>query len=69
VRVTVNGEPTEIEDPTGRSVRGLLTHLGVAERHGVAVAVNGEVVRRGRWAQHRLRDGDRIEILTPVQGG
>jgi sulfur carrier protein len=36
---------------------------------GIAVAVNDEVVPRGRWPSRRLHDRDRVEILTAVQGG
>ena len=36
---------------------------------GIAVAVNGEVVRRASWPGHRLAPGDEIEVLTAVQGG
>jgi len=36
---------------------------------GVAVALNDEVVSRGAWASTPLADGDRVEVLTAVQGG
>ena len=36
---------------------------------GIAVAVNQEVVPRREWASTPLRPGDRIEIITAVQGG
>ncbi|MEV4219671.1 sulfur carrier protein ThiS [Nonomuraea sp. NPDC049725] len=36
---------------------------------GVAVAVNDEVVARGAWETTALRDSDRVEVLTAVQGG
>ena len=36
---------------------------------GVAAAVNGEVVPRRSWAGAALRDGDRVEVVTAVQGG
>jgi sulfur carrier protein len=36
---------------------------------GIAAAVNEAVVPRSRWAATLLRDGDRVEILTAVQGG
>jgi sulfur carrier protein len=36
---------------------------------GIAVAVNGAVVRRVSWPQVRLAPGDQIEVLTAVQGG
>ena len=39
------------------------------EGRGVAVALNGEVVRRGSWQQTELPDGARIEVVTAVQGG
>lgn len=35
----------------------------------VAVAVNGEVVPRGRWDGARIEDGDDIEIVRPAPGG
>lgn len=36
---------------------------------GVAAAVNGDIVPRSAWARIALRPGDRIELLTAVQGG
>lgn len=35
----------------------------------VATAVNGEFVPVPARAQTRLQDGDRIEVLAPMQGG
>jgi sulfur carrier protein len=63
---TVNGKPYEF--PPGTSVADLLACLGIPTR-GVAVAVNAEVVRRADWKTTRLRPGDRVEVLTPAQGG
>jgi len=36
---------------------------------GIAAAVNGEVVRRASWSSTRLAAGDKVEVLTAVQGG
>jgi sulfur carrier protein len=36
---------------------------------GVAAALNETVVPRARWSDTALAEGDRIEILTAVQGG
>ena len=36
---------------------------------GVAVAVNEAVVTRAKWPGTTLAEGDRVEILTAVQGG
>jgi len=36
---------------------------------GVAVAINGEVVRRAEHANRVLKEGDRVEVIRAVQGG
>jgi sulfur carrier protein len=35
----------------------------------VATAVNGGFVARGLRAETRLREGDRVEVIAPMQGG
>jgi sulfur carrier protein len=66
-QIQVNGAPRPLQE---RTVAALLASLGFAgSGSGVAVAVNGEVVRRGAWAEHRLAPGDRVEIVGAVQGG
>jgi sulfur carrier protein len=50
------------------TVSGLVAEL-TAERRGVAVALNGEVVPRSEWPAATLRAGDRVEVLTAAQGG
>jgi sulfur carrier protein len=64
--IVVNGEPNEIAP--GTTVAGLVASL-TGSGAGVAVAVNGEVVPRGAWSGVRLGAGDRVEVLTAVQGG
>jgi thiazole synthase len=66
LEVTVNGEPHAL--PQALSLAELLQHLGYAGRP-VAVEVNREVVPRARHAEHRLRGGEAVEIVTLVQGG
>jgi sulfur carrier protein len=66
VKLKINGDLREV--PDGLTVRALLDSLGlVAER--VAVEVNTQVIRRVRHAEHRLIDGDEVEIVTFVGGG
>lgn len=38
-------------------------------RLGVAVALDGAVIPRSRWAATALSSGDELEIVTAVQGG
>jgi len=39
------------------------------ETRGIAVAINGEVIRRGEWSTTLLHDGDVVEIVNAVAGG
>ena len=65
--IEVNG----IARPLGEeTLATLLDALGYGTAaSGIAVAVNGEVVRRAAWAERRLRAGDRVDIVGAVQGG
>ena len=65
--IRVNDKPHTIADPTPLS--HLLGELGLAERRGVAVAVNDTVVTRSKWASHALVDGDRVLVIQATQGG
>ncbi|HEX2177672.1 MAG TPA: sulfur carrier protein ThiS [Nocardioidaceae bacterium] len=66
MRVTVNGEPHDLV--TEETLAALVTRF--ADRtSGMAVAVNNAVVPRACWTTTRLAPGDRIELLTAVQGG
>lgn len=66
LRLTVNGQPLDV--PAGMTLAGLLESMKI-DRAQVAVEVNAEVVRRARHAEHALRDGDEVEIVTFVGGG
>jgi len=64
--VSVNGNVVEL--PEGLSVDGLLDHLRV-KREYTAVAVNREITPRAQYAETRLKDGDKVEIVRPMGGG
>ncbi|WP_371615495.1 sulfur carrier protein ThiS [Streptomyces sp. NBC_00454] len=66
VSVSVNGEPREIA--AGTVLATVVATLTQATK-GVAAALNETVVPRGQWLHTRVEDGDRVEILTAVQGG
>jgi sulfur carrier protein len=66
MNILVNGEPATVTE--GSSVAELVD-ARAGRRGGVAVAVNEDVVPRAAWADTALKPGDRVEILTAVQGG
>jgi sulfur carrier protein len=63
--VTVNGEHREVAATT---IPALLQELEY-EGAFLVVAVNHDVVQRRRWDEVEIKAGDRIEIVTPRQGG
>lgn len=65
MRIEVNGEVREIAATT---LAQALVDLGWGEAK-VATALNGEFVPAAARATQPLRDGDRIEVLAPMQGG
>ena len=65
--ITVNDEVTRLVEPA--SLLELLVQLGLADRKGMAVAVNREVVPRGAWRECQLAEGDGITVIEATQGG
>ncbi len=66
MEIFVNGERREV--PDGTTAAALLEMLGLAGRR-LAIEVNREIVPRSRHAEHRLRPGDRVEIVHAIGGG
>ena len=65
MRLVVNGELREVAAAT---LADALQSLDFAEAK-VATAVNGEFVPARAREATTLKDGDRIEIVAPRQGG
>jgi sulfur carrier protein len=65
IRINGTGEAL-----TAATIADLLTQRGVAtDGRGIAVALNGRIVRRTAWNDTRLSGGDDIEIVEVRQGG
>mgnify|MGYP003585109841 CR=1 FL=1 len=64
--IAVNGEPKILEKP--QSLADAIQHWGYTGAP-IAVAHNDEFVPRSRYAAIPLQDGDRLEIVAPMQGG
>ncbi|APO71695.1 thiamine biosynthesis protein ThiS (plasmid) [Rhizobium gallicum] len=65
MRLIINGEAQNICAKTLSELLRLMDYEG----EWLATAVNGELVHREDRADHALDENDRIEILTPMQGG
>jgi sulfur carrier protein len=47
----------------------LLRELALAERRGIAVAINDAVVSRSEWPARALAESDRVLVIQAAQGG
>ncbi|WP_457106727.1 sulfur carrier protein ThiS [Methylobacterium sp. P5_C11] len=70
MKLFVNGEPRDSSAETVESLfRQEAEEGGIESPQGVAIALNGRVLRRRDWEQTPIADGDRVEIVRAMQGG
>ena len=70
MKLIVNGEPRESEAADIEALfRAEAEETGLDSPQGIAIALNGRVVRRRDWGATRLGEGDRVEIVRAMQGG
>ena len=65
MRIEVNGEARDV---TSDTLDAALDELGFGEA-AVATALNGAFVPASMRCDQLVRDGDRLEVLAPMQGG
>lgn len=65
MRIVVNGAS---RDTMAQDLAAALAELGLGEAV-VATALNGEFVPSGARSATRIAEGDRLEVLAPMQGG
>jgi sulfur carrier protein len=65
MKILVNGALREIGVPT---LEAALDELGYRDR-AIATALNGEFIPATVRANAVLYEGDRVEVLAPMQGG
>lgn len=66
MQIHLNGQAHECA--AAITVAALLDATGHGERR-VAVEVNREIIPRSLHAEHRLHEGDRVEIVHAMGGG
>jgi sulfur carrier protein len=65
MQIVLNGKTRDVARDR---LDGVLEELGY-QGAKVATAVNGNFVARQARAATRLSDGDRVEVIAPLQGG
>ncbi|MEM7544030.1 MAG: sulfur carrier protein ThiS [Pseudomonadota bacterium] len=65
MKIILNGEPAEVHAST---LDAALVELGFGAAK-VATALNEAFVASGARADTTLSEGDRLEVLAPMQGG
>ena len=66
IQIQLNGATREFAAPL--TLAQLVDSLELAGKR-LAIERNGEIVPRSRFAEARLNDGDRIEVVIAVGGG
>ena len=66
MEISVNGKKETLLE--NLSVRALVEQLGYTKK-GFAVAINMTFVPIAKYEETIINEGDKIDILAPVQGG
>ena len=66
LKLTVNGQEKTLDQPL--TLNQALREWGYRS-NAFAVALNATFVPRSRYSDTQLKDGDALDILTPLSGG
>jgi len=66
MNIILNGEQRDI--PEAATAAELVDFLQLGERR-IAMEVNLDIVPRGAYANHVLKEGDRVEVVHAIGGG
>lgn len=67
MQVTVN-QQVHILEKNQYNLIQLLSRLSL-NQHGIAIAINQDVVPKTQWIETTLNDGDDVSIFTMIAGG
>ena len=67
MEIIVNSKPVTIEDDF--TIQQYLDSLGLSNKKAIAVAVNGEIVRKDEYSEFFITEGDSMEIVRAIGGG
>ena len=67
MEIVVNSKSATIADDC--TIMEYLKSLGLEDKKAMAVAVNGEIVRKDQYIGFIIREGDSLEIVRAIGGG
>jgi len=66
MKISLNGEIKEF-DRDSLTIQELLEIIDYGK--GIAIALNETFILKTKYQETTIKDGDRLDILSPVQGG
>jgi len=66
MKISINGEIKEF-DRDSLTIQELLEIIDYGK--GIAIALNETFILKTKYPETTITDGDRLDILSPVQGG
>ena len=66
MQILLNGTVTEL--PRDLTARELVEQLALTGKR-IAMEVNGEILPRSDYAERRINEGDKVEIVHAIGGG
>lgn len=66
MNIVLNGNNKEVKNNS--TILELLTDIH-KEPAAVVIELNGEIIKRDKWAEHKLKLEDKLEIINFVGGG
>ena len=66
MEVYLNGN---IKESNQEILHDFLAEQDILDRSGIAVALNEEVIPRSNWQSQKIKNSDKILIITATQGG
>ncbi len=64
----LNEQPQEI-DLDALTVETMLKQQGIAQREGIAVALDLEIIPKSDWGTRLIEENQKVLIITATQGG
>ena len=72
MKIKINGENYTYQHKDCSLSKVLIVYLSredIEAVGGIAVAINGSLIRKSDWKNTQVEDGDELEVLTATQGG